>query len=326
MKLNVIVIMTAIIFIIFNSIAISAFPLRGLKKGDTVSIEQFVGLNKNIQELKQDSKVKVLLLWRNDKRTSVDTFKNFVSMCNEKGILCLAIDLKNGKLEDIEKLVKDVNENIVFGVDSKNITESWGIFTLPVTIFLGEKNEVIDAVGYEGQYVVSVGRYIDYLTGKITKEEYESFKGGKIDKSRSILPKLNFIKKLISENQVANAEIELEKIEKKDFPAELNPAELTIEERLRLIEIYLILNRLEDAEKVLNSISSQNIGAKFYRGYIDYQKGEFDSALNTLHSIENIYPKKEKLFFVLGKIYASKGSYKEASTYFEKACQVSLFE
>lgn len=317
MKLKVIMIMTAILSIIFSSVAISAFPLRGLKKGDTVSIEQFTGLNKNIEELKKDSKVKVLLLWRNDKRTSIDTFKNFVSMCNEKGILCLAIDLNNGKLEDIEKLVKEVNENIVFGVDGKNITDSWGIFTLPVTIFLGEKNEVIDAVGYEGQYVVSVGRYIDYLTGKITKEEYESFQGGKVDKSRSMLPRLNFIKKLISDNQIDQAKSELEKIDK---------TEATLEERLKLAEIYLLLNMPDSAEKILNDVSSQNIGAKFYRAYIDYLNGDFDSALTALHSIESIYPQKEKVYYLLGKIYASKESYKEASNYFEKACGVSLIE
>ncbi|WP_303701833.1 hypothetical protein, partial [Flexistipes sinusarabici] len=158
------------------STVIGAFPLQQLEKGDTVSIQKFKGLNKGLSGIDKNSEIKLLLLWRHDKRTNVDTIKSFAEMCSKRDVPCIAVELQNGTMEKIKGIVgEDAAENIYFAHDRTGVTDDWGIFTLPVTLFLDKDNKVVNAVGYEGQYAVKVGRYVDFLTGKISEEGYKKF-------------------------------------------------------------------------------------------------------------------------------------------------------
>ena len=96
-----------------------------------------------------------------------------------------------------------------------------------------------------------------------------------------------------------------------------------MEEKLNLAEVYLKLDMPDKVEEVLKGVSEYNVGAKFYRAYAVYLRGDPDKALNMLHSIEKIYPRKKKLFYLLGEIYKQKGDYKNAAEYFEKSCNNS---
>lgn len=314
--MNYRIILGCILSLLIVSTVIGAFPLQQLEKGDTVSIQKFKGLNKELSNIDKNSETKLLLLWRHDKRTNVDTIKSFVEMCSKRDVPCIAVDLQNGTMEQIKGIVgEDIAENTYFAHDKAGVTDGWGIFTLPVTLFLDKNNKVVNAVGFEGQYAVKVGRYVDFLTGKIAEEEYKKFENtNKVNDRRSKLPTINFIKRLIEDGQPEDAKERLKKLDKKD---------LTIEEKLNLAEVYLKLDMPNKAEEVLKGVSEYNVGAKFYRAYAVYLNGDLDKALNMLHSIEKIYPQKKKLFYLLGEIYKEKGDYKNAAEYFEKSCSNS---
>ena len=313
--MNYRIILGCILSLMIVSTVIGAFPLQQLEKGDTVSIQEFKGLNKELSNIDKNSETKLLLLWRHDKRTNVDTVKDFVEMCSKRDVPCVAVDLQNGTMEKIKEIVEKTGENVYFAHDKSGVTEDWGIFTLPVTLFLDKDNKVVNAVGYEGQYAVKVGRYVDYLTGKISEEEFKKFENtSDVNDRRSKLPKINFIKRLIEDGQPEDAKERLSKLDKKD---------LSMEEKLNLAEVYLKLDMPDKVEKVLEGISEYNVGAKFYRAYAVYLNGDLDKALDMLHSIEKIYPQKKKLFYLLGEIYKQKGDYKNAAEYFEKSCSNS---
>ena len=313
--MNYRIILGCILSLMIVSTVIGAFPLQQLEKGDTVSIQEFKGLNKELSNIDKNSETKLLLLWRHDKRTNVDTVKDFVEMCSKRDVPCVAVDLQNGTMEKIKEIVEKTGENVYFAHDKSGVTEDWGIFTLPVTLFLDKDNKVVNAVGYEGQYAVKVGRYVDYLTGKISEEEFKKFENtSDVNDRRSKLPKINFIKRLIEDGQPEDAKERLSKLDKKD---------LSMEEKLNLAEVYLKLDMPDKVEKVLEGISEYNVGAKFYRAYAVYLNGDLDKALDMLHSIEKIYPQKKKLFYLLGEIYKQKGDYKNAAEYFEKSCNNS---
>lgn len=314
--MNYRLILGCILSLLIVSTVIGAFPLQQLEKGDTVPIQKFKGLNKELSSIDKSSETKLLLLWRHDKRTNVDTIKSFAKMCSKRDVPCIAVDLQKGAMGKIEGIVgKKAAENIYFAHDKTSVTDDWGIFTLPVTLFLDKNNKVVNAVGYEGQYAVSVGRYVDLLTGKISEEKYNSLTNtNKVDKQRSRLPDINFIKRLIEDGQPEDAKERLKKLDKKD---------LSMEEKLNLAEVYLKLDMPNKVEEVLKGVSEYNVGAKFYRAYAVYLKGDRDKALNMLHSIEKIYPQKKKVFYLLGEIYKQKGDYKNAAEYFEKSCNNS---
>jgi len=313
--MNYRIILGCILSLLIVSTVIGAFPLQQLEKGDTVSIQEFKGLNNELSNIDKSAETKLLLLWRHDKRTSVDTVKSFVEMCGKRGVPCIAVDLQNGTMEKIKEIVGKTGKNVYFAQDNSGLTDDWGIFTLPVTLFLDKDNKVVNAVGYEGQYAVKVGRYVDYLTGKISEEEFKKFENtSDVNDRRSKLPKINFIKRLIEDGQPEDAKERLSKLDKKD---------LSMEEKLNLAEVYLKLDMPDKVEKVLEGISEYNVGAKFYRAYAVYLNGDLDKALDMLHSIEKIYPRKKKLFYLLGEIYKQKGDYKNAAEYFEKSCSNS---
>ncbi|AEI15633.1 hypothetical protein Flexsi_2004 [Flexistipes sinusarabici DSM 4947] len=313
--MNYRIVLGCILSLLIVSTVIGAFPLQQLEKGDTVSIQKFKGLNRKLSSIGKNSEIKLLLLWRHDKRTSVETVKDFAEMCNKRDVPCIAVDLQKGAMEKIKGIVGETGENIYFAHDKAGVTDDWGVFTLPVTLFLDKNNKVINAVGYEGQYAVEVGRYVDFLTGKISKKEYEKFENTSVvHDRRSKLPKIKFIKRLIEDGQPEDAKERLKKLDKKD---------LTMEEKLNLAGVYLKLDMPDKVDKVLQSVSKYNIGAKFYRAYAVYLRGNLDKALNMLHSIEKIYPRKKKLFYLLGEIYKQKGDYKNATEYFEKSCNNS---
>jgi len=313
--MNYRIILGCILSLLIVSTVIGAFPLQQLEKGDAVSLQEFKGLNKELSGIDKNSGTKLLLLWRHDKRTSVDTVKNFVEMCSKRDVPCIAVDLQNVTMEKVKEIVGETGENIYFARDKSGVTDDWGIFTLPVTLFLDKNNKVVNAVGFEGQYAVKVGRYVDFLSGKISEEEYKKFENtNKVNDRRSKLPKINFIKRLIEDGQPEDAKERLEKLDKKD---------LSMEEKLNLAEVYLKLDMPDKVEEVLKGVSEYNVGAKFYRAYAVYLRGDPDKALNMLHSIEKIYPRKKKLFYLLGEIYKQKGDYKNAAEYFEKSCNNS---
>jgi len=313
--MNYRIILGCLLSLLIVSTVIGAFPLQQLEKGDTVSLQEFKRLNNELSNIDKSAETKLLLLWRHDKRTNVDTVKNFVEMCSKRDVPCVAVDLQNGTMEKVKEIVGKTGKNVYFAQDNSGLTDDWGIFTLPVTLFLDKNNKVIDAVGFEGQYAVKVGRYVDYLTGKISEEEFKKFENtSDVNDRRSKLPKINFIKRLIEDGQPEDAKERLEKLDKKD---------LSMEEKLNLAEVYLKLDMPDKVEEVLKGVSEYNVGAKFYRAYAVYLRGDPDKALNMLHSIEKIYPRKKKLFYLLGEIYKQKGDYKNAAEYFEKSCNNS---
>lgn len=309
------IISVLILSVLTVSSVLGAFPLKKINKGDVVPIVEFKGLNKDIAEVNKNSKIKVLLLWRNDKRTNIETFKNFVEMCSSKDISCVAVDLLNRSFKKINGIVGKVSENIYLAHDSKGITDNWGIFTLPVTIFLDKDNKVINAVGYEGQYTVKVGRYVDFLTGKISEKEYKKYENTNMVKNeRSKLPQINFIKRLIKDGQPEDAKKRLK---------EIDTTNLDMEEKFNLAEVYLMLENPDKVYDVLEGVAEFNMQAKFYRAYATYQKKDLDKALEMLHSMENVYPKKKEIYYLIGKIYKEKGDYKNAAKYFEMSCDKS---
>ncbi|KAA0258917.1 tetratricopeptide repeat protein [Deferribacter autotrophicus] len=296
----------------FVASTVLSFPLKGVKKGDVIDFSKFESSHPKFEQSVKDKKLKLILFWRSDKGLSVKVAKTFVRLCSRKDLDCYSLDLKGAQKEEILKILGKVNNNFFIVNYKGDAILDFGIYTLPVTVFLDKNDKVLNAIGYEGQYFVKVGRYIKYLTGEISKEEYEKFQNvTKIVRKKSILPDINFIKKLIKDGQKDDALQKLESLNKKginDF------------EKVKLAEVLILLGKNQEAFELLKPISNKFIDAKFYIGLALYNLDNLDKALDYLVSIEKIYPNKGRLYYLLGKIYKKKGDYEKACGYFEKAC------
>ncbi len=300
------------VILIFSIQIIHGFPLKKLKKGDHIDISSLKPVNIK-GEVFHDKKVKkILFLWRLDKRLSKKSAKKFIKVCRERKIICISIETKGASIEQQLKILKKVPETVYFAQNDKVVNE-WGIFTLPVTIFLDKNNKIIHAVGYEGQYVTKIERYIDFLEGKITKEQLEKAETQAPSYKKSILPDLNYILTLIKENQVEDAEKKLKEIGDK-----IKIENLNVVEKISLIKVLIKLKKYDYAEKIINSLNKFNPHVKFYKGIICFEKKNYDDALKSLKEIEKIYPDKKVLYYYIGKIYKLKGDCKNAAEYFEK--------
>ncbi len=299
-----------LIFLFIESIY--AFPLQKLKIGDKINLQNFNAVNLKGEKFKNYKKRKLLFLWRHDKRLSKKSAKKFIKVCRDRKILCISIETKGASIEQQMKILKKVPDTVYFAQNVSDI-KNWGIFTLPVTIFLDKNNKIIHAVGYEGQYITKIERYIDFLEGKISKEDINKLEREAPNYRKSVLPDLNYILTLIKENQINDAEKKLTEIKGK-----LNLKEISSLEKLGYVKVLIKLKKYNDAESVLKTLNKYNPHVKFYRGIICYKKGNYNKALDFLKSIEKIYPDKKLLYFYFGKIYKLKGDYKNAVEYFEK--------
>ncbi len=307
--------MRKVIFLItFLILAINlySFPLKKIKLGDIINIKELQPINAKGESYKDLKEHKLIFLWRYDKRLSKKSAKKFIKVCKERKIICISIETKGIPMEKQIEFLVDVPENVYF---AKNISpvQSWGIFTLPVTIFLDKSDKVIHAVGYEGQYITKIERYLDYLEGKISKKELNKIENESPSYKRSVLPDLNYILKLISENQKEDAEKKLIEISNR-----LKLSDLNITEKIDFIKVLVKLNKFQKAEKVINSLNKYNPHVKFFKAIILFKKNQLDNALKLLKEIEMIYPNKKALYYFIGKIYKLKGDYKNAAEYYDK--------
>ncbi len=311
MRLKILIVLN--IFLLVITFSLHGFPLKKLKKGDSIDLLKLEPVNDKGEKFKYNGKRNIIFIWRHDKRLSKKSAKYFVKVCRERDINCISMELKNASKETIKNILGDIPDNFFI---AQNITlyKNWGIFTLPVTIFLTKKNKIIDAIGYEGQYVVKVERFLDFLEGKISKKEIEQLESSPVDRKISILPDMNFILKLIKNNQEEEALKKLSEIKRK-----INIAKLNEFEKTRYALVLIKLENYDDAEKVLDKTETNNIKSKFYRGIILYKNGKIKDSLEMFKSIEKVYPDKKAVYYYLGKIYKNKGDFKDAAEYFDKA-------
>ncbi|PLX71694.1 MAG: hypothetical protein C0602_00405 [Denitrovibrio sp.] len=141
-----------IIFSFLIAVSSYAFPMRGLEKGALIDLQKFS--TKNGSALKDNSALKMLIVWSSDKRLSKKQYEVYSEFCTEEKVACFAVD-RNGDFHD--------DTDVVSAVDKNGYTETWGLITIPVTIILNKDNKIIDAVGYEGQYKHKMREVINNL-------------------------------------------------------------------------------------------------------------------------------------------------------------------
>ncbi|WP_265822175.1 tetratricopeptide repeat protein [Geovibrio ferrireducens] len=294
---------------VFMSFAAFAFPLKELKEGDRVEMKKFTYSAGAYTDKEDKAPLKALLLWKGDKRLSKNTFEEFKQFCEKSDIVCVAVEL------GVNETLKPV-KNVIFAADTAKMTDTWGIFTLPVTLVLDGDNKIIHGIGFEGQYRAKLEKFIELKQGKISEADYQKMTNVQgVDKTVSRLPEINFAKNMIKSGQTEDARKRL---------AEIDPAALSDTEKTRLAEAYFMLKQYPQALEVLQGISNTVPEVRFLLGYAYMQTKQYDTALTELESVKDIYPRKERVYYALAKIYYEKDMYKEAADYFNRCCEIVI--
>lgn len=310
---------SSLVLVLFLFIGtVYGFPVKNIQKGGRIDFSKFEALEKPFETSINAKNKKVMFLWDSRKKLSLDILKDFIKLCSEKNIICYPVEVKQLSKDEVLRLIGEPDKNVYVLSYKGDIIDDWGLFTLPVTVFLDESNSVMDAIGYEGQYLTKVSRLLDFYTGKITKEEYEKFQNvTEILRKRSILPDLNFAIKLIKSRQKEDALKKLEEIDKTN---------MNNHEKVKLAEVFIMLGKYKDAMEIVSPIINLDMNARFYMGVASFYAGDLQKAMDILSGMEGIYPKKQKIYLMLGKIYKSKQEYEKATEYFEKSCEKDIFD
>ncbi len=297
-------------FIMFAS-ELLAFPLRKANVGDKFDYNKVESVFNEYSKFISLNNKKAIIIWRYSKLNSKKIFVDFYRVCRERSIVCISFELDGVDAKEILNLIKvDRTENLVIVKDKGDIIGEYGIFTLPVTIFLDEKNSILDAVGFEGQFYDKMSRYIDFITGKISKEEYEKQESSEVlDRRVSLLPKINFINKLLESSKKDEAIRELENL-KLDGASDL--------EYIKVAELYMRLEDYKKAEELISHTNPNDVSSRYYKAFLFYKTQRFKESLEILKTIENIYPNKKALFSLMGKVYLKMGDFKNAAEYYDK--------
>lgn len=141
-----------VILILLVSMSAFSFPMRGLEKDALIDLQKFT--LKDGKPLTDNADIKMLIVWRSDKRLSKKQYEAFNEFCTEEKVPCIAVDRKGEFHSDAD---------IRSAVDNGGYTDTWGLITIPVTIILNKDNRIIDAVGYEGQYKHKMREVIEEL-------------------------------------------------------------------------------------------------------------------------------------------------------------------
>jgi len=142
------------VFALTLLMAVSAysFPMRGLEKNAVIDLHKFT--MKNGSPVSDKSPLKMLLIWRSDKRLSKKQYKVFKEFCTEEKMKCISVD-RLGEFQE--------EAGIISAFDKTGYTDTWGLITIPVTVILDGNNKIIDAIGYEGQYKHRMREYMSNL-------------------------------------------------------------------------------------------------------------------------------------------------------------------
>jgi len=148
---------TAIMLVLlFAASALFASPLRDVEKGSVIDLKKF-SYGKGYNAENDRSRLKFLYIWKSDKRLSKKQYEAYRKLCSEYEITCLALDQQG---------IGGSDTHIINITDKNGYTDNWGIIALPVTVILDENNTLIEAVGYEGQYVSKMSHLIDSIIKK----------------------------------------------------------------------------------------------------------------------------------------------------------------
>ena len=94
----------------------------------------------------------------------------------------------------------------------------------------------------------------------------------------------------------------------------------------RLIQCYLALQRVEDAEKIMELVLAQaekiTPGMNLQRGIIALSKEDNDAALSYFQMVEKAAPSTPGLYIQMGTIFMRKNQYKSAVHFLEKALEI----
>jgi tetratricopeptide (TPR) repeat protein len=292
------------------AISAFAFPLKTLKEGDKVDLKQFTYPAGAYTDKQDKAEFKLLLLWKEDKRLSKNAHDDVKSLCEKyTDIVCVAVQ------PGIDNTKKPENR-MIYATDKAKITDSWGIFTLPVTLVLDGSNNVIFGLGVEGQFKAKLEKYLEFKKGIITEEEYKRITGVQgVDKTVSKLPEINFSKNLIKGN---NKEEALKRLEAIDADS------ISDNEKAKLAESYIMLKDYDTALNILLKASNKTPDVRFLLGYTYVMLGQPEESLAEIDTVKDIYPAKERVYYVLAKIYYGQKKYKEAADYYEKCCSLTM--
>jgi glycosyltransferase involved in cell wall biosynthesis len=93
-----------------------------------------------------------------------------------------------------------------------------------------------------------------------------------------------------------------------------------------LSSLYLIENKLEEAEKLLRELVERepgNWGSQSNLGIIYSKKGEYNKAIRKFEKAINLNPNFASAYFNLGVVYKTKGKYNKAKEFFNKATNLN---
>ncbi|ADD67576.1 hypothetical protein Dacet_0796 [Denitrovibrio acetiphilus DSM 12809] len=132
------------------AVTLNAFPIRNMNKGDVVNLSK---LNYTKSDTTKTG-TKLLFIWNSEKRLSKKQYVSFSKLCSEKKVICLALDTA-GKTSN-DKAVRTLT-------DKTGYINDWLIVALPLTIILDSKDRIVDAFGYEGQYLEKMSETLKTL-------------------------------------------------------------------------------------------------------------------------------------------------------------------
>lgn len=292
------------------SLSAFAFPLKGINEGDKADLKQFTYPAGAYTDAQDKAPLKLLLLWREDKRLSRNVYADVKALCEKYAdLVCVAV-------QPGEANTKKPENNVIYAADSAKITDRWGIFTLPVTLVLDDTDTIIHGLGFEGQFKAKLEKYIELKKGIITEEEYNRITGVQgVDRTISRLPEINFSKNLIKGGQTEDA---LKRLENIDIDS------LNDNEKARLAEAFIMLKDYDTALNILLKAGSKTPDVRFLLGYTYIMLGQAEESLAEIETVRDIYPAKERVYYVLARIYYEQEKYKEAADYFEKCCSLTI--
>ncbi|MBZ4644293.1 MAG: hypothetical protein JG767_1902, partial [Deferribacteraceae bacterium] len=93
---------TLFLLIVFAIANISyAFPIKNLKINDKIDLSEFESLDKPIEKAAGIKDKKMVLVWDSNKQISIDILTKFLKICDEKDIVCFAVEVSGKNANEI---------------------------------------------------------------------------------------------------------------------------------------------------------------------------------------------------------------------------------
>lgn len=324
-----VLIILPIVFLHIKTFAVSAFPFRAIKQGDSVPNVTLTPMNDEQQEIsfsQLKGKPFIVVFWGADLPEKVEHsakilagIEGLTSFLDKRNIQRISVNAQNDTQEAVKEVETKSKSTLSTYLDkNQHAYAQLGLFVMPCVLLVNQDGIVVDGMGYSRDMIDRLKGSIEIMLGEKTAEQVAAELRPEMKEStaeeKAVKRHYGYGEVMVKRGQFDAAIREFEKV------LEIDPN--MKDAHLQLGNLYLASGDIANAETNINKVLEIEPGSIFgqiYKGELLRYKKQYNEANQLLQKVVDAHPDNYKANYYLGRVREDEKKSKEAMDSYKKA-------